>query len=249
MMTIEAMVLAAGRGERLRPLTDATPKPLIPLIGGVTPLELALRRCREAGARRVVVNVHHLAERLLEALPAVAARAGVTVVPSVEEAILGTAGGIRKALDDGLLTGALPLLVTNADILTDVAAAPLLALLRSADAPAVLAVVAARGVSPSELGIDGEGRIVRFPGLADLGVPAVANLVFTGVQVIAPGTLAEIPPPGHSSLAADFYKKLLAAGADLRVFLHPGYWRDLGTHGDLAAARVDLAGGVLRLPE
>jgi NDP-sugar pyrophosphorylase family protein len=246
-MTIEAMVLAAGRGERLRPLTDELPKPLIPL-DGVTPLELALRRCREAGASRVVVNVHHLAERLVEALPAVAARAGITAVFSAETEILGTAGGIRKALDDGLLSGSIPLLVTNADILTDVTAGALLAELRTTGAAAVLALVHARGVSSAELGIDGAGRIVRFPGLTpDAAAPTFANLVFTGVQVIAPGALASLPPAGYSSLAPDFYRRLLTEGADLRGCLHEGYWRDLGTFDDLAAARKDLADGIVRL--
>lgn len=139
--------------------------------------------------------------------------------------------------------------MTNADILTDVAAGPLLARLRVTGAAAVLAVVVARGVSPSELGIDGEGRVVRFPGLTpDAAAPTVANLVFTGVQVIAPGALAALPPPGHSSLARDFYLPLLCGGANLQGHLHRGYWRDLGTFHDLMAAQQDLLDGTVALP-
>lgn len=238
------MVLAAGKGERLLPLTARLPKPLIPLPGGVTPLELALRRCRAGGVTRVVVNVHHLADLLLGALPAIAARAGVTAVPSLETEILGTAGGIRKALDDGLLAGDVPLLVVNGDILTDVTPEPLWALLHARGGAAVLALVSARGVSPADVGTDEAGRIVRFPGLkGDLAAPAIANLVFTGVQLIAPATLRRLPPPGHASLAADFYRPLLAGGETLRGLLHGGYWRDLGTFADLEAAEEDLAAG------
>jgi MurNAc alpha-1-phosphate uridylyltransferase len=109
-----AMLLSAGRGERLRPLTDHTPKPLVE-VGGETLIERHLRRLAEAGIGEVVVNLHHLGERIVERVGD-GARLGVRVHYAWERELLETGGGIRAVLDR---LGPRPFLVVSADLWTD----------------------------------------------------------------------------------------------------------------------------------
>jgi MurNAc alpha-1-phosphate uridylyltransferase len=112
-MTLAAMILAAGRGERMRPLSDATPKPL--LVAGDKPLIVwQIEALARAGFRRLVVNASHRAERLVDALGD-GARFGVTIVWSLEPEALETAGGIATALP---LLPRGPVLIVSGDIWT-----------------------------------------------------------------------------------------------------------------------------------
>jgi NDP-sugar pyrophosphorylase family protein len=107
------MVLAAGRGERMRPLTSVLPKPALPMPDGPV-VASALRLAASTGATRIVVNVFHLAEHMAEAVHRVEF-AGVDIVLSFENDLMGTAGGLALARDRGLLGDDGPLLVVNGD--------------------------------------------------------------------------------------------------------------------------------------
>lgn len=111
---MNVMILAAGRGERMRPLTNDVPKPLLD-VGGRALIEHQLLALAGAGFRRAVINVHHLGEQIIARLGD-GSRYGIEIVYSREQTLLGTAGGIRHALP---LLGDAPFAVTNADIFTD----------------------------------------------------------------------------------------------------------------------------------
>lgn len=115
-MIDKAMILAAGRGERMRPLSDTTPKPLLP-VGGKPLIIWQIERLRDAGFKQIVVNVAHLGQMILDTLDD-GARWGVQIVYSDEreEGALESAGGIIKALP---LLGDKPFLVVNGDVWSD----------------------------------------------------------------------------------------------------------------------------------
>lgn len=148
-----ALVLCAGFGTRLRPLTDELPKPLVP-VGDRSILEHALDRLSQAGITEIAVNVHHLASAFEERLT----RAGPKVRYIVEPAILGTAGGVAGARR--VLPSA-PLLVWNGDVLLD---PPLDLLLARVANNSFCLAVAPRAWGEGTLGLDEQGRVVRLRG-------------------------------------------------------------------------------------
>ncbi len=111
---MRAMILAAGRGERLRPLTDSTPKPLLQ-VGGERLIEYHLHKLAAFGIKYVVINVNYKAKQIMQTLGD-GARYGVNIVYSYETEKLGVGGGIRQALD---FLGPEPFIVVSADVWTD----------------------------------------------------------------------------------------------------------------------------------
>ena len=228
-----ALVLAAGFGTRFRPATLTTPKPLLPLAGRPI-LFHVFDHLLEQGADRFVVNAHHLAGALQAAVGD--AYAGVPIAWSVEEEILGTAGGIRRAFERGLL-GEL-FVVANGDVLTTL---PLGRLLAARHAPGVASALA---VLPNEnpdrdtpLWGDASGRLAAVGGARPEG--ATGPWLFTGLSAATDALVPRIPD-GFAELAKDVLVPAAAAG-DRAFALVPyapsdGLWFDLGTPERLAAA-------------
>lgn len=234
-----AFVLAAGFGTRFRPATLTTPKPLLPLAGRPVLFHI-FDHLLGQGADRFVVNAHHLAGVLRAAVGD--SYAGVPVAWSVEDEILGTAGGIRCAFERGRLER--HFLVANGDVYTTL---PLGRLLAARHAPGVVSALA---VLPNEdpsrdtpLWADGMGRLVAVGGARPKG--ARGPWLFTGLQA-ATETLVPRIPEGVAELAKD----VLAPSADAKdgaFALVPyapsdGLWFDLGTPERLAAAEAALHG-------
>lgn len=231
-----AMVLAAGLGTRLRPLTDSRPKAMID-VGGRPMIEYPLRMLAAAGVEEVVVNLHHRGDQVRAALGD-GSRYRLRVRYSEEEPVLDTGGAIARARP---LLGDEPFVLANCDTLLDVdlACAWRLHCERTA-----LATLVVRGDPDAErygaLDLDRQGRIRRF-----LGEPAgvqepLARRMFCGVHLISPSLFDHMPEEGIFSITRDVYRPLVEAGADLFGFDHVGYWRDLGTFESLSAARTDL---------
>ena len=154
---MKAIILAAGLGTRLRPITSTTPKCLVP-INGVPLLELWLRDCERAGVEAVLVNTHYLAERVEEF---VAARRGVPVTLAYEPVLLGSAGTI--AANWNFVDGDESFLVVYADNLTTFPLAELMAFHATHDRIASMALF--RSPNPSACGVvemDGEGLVTGF---------------------------------------------------------------------------------------
>ena len=239
-----AMVLAAGRGERLRPLTDQVPKPLIP-VGGRPMVEWVLERLAAQGIRTIHMNTHHLGERIPEALGD-GARFGLKLIYHPEDKILGTGGGLLNArrCNPEMIAG--PLLMVNADVLCDVDLNALVTQHRDTGALATLVLrpdpnAAGFGI----LAYDHMGRIRRFLEV-DTG-PAANERMFTGIQVVSPGLFRLMPAEGPFPIT-DTYKAALSGGYPLYAFDHLGYWNDLGTPERLLNAERDLAEGRLHPP-
>ena len=182
------MVLAAGYGTRMRPLTLQKPKPLLE-VGGRSMLDHALDRLAAIGIRRVVVNVHYLAEPIEAHL---AKRTDLTIILSREDEILDTGGGIKNALHhfDGL-----PFFALNADLPWIDAAEPSLQKMATTwdaarmDAFVLLMPTAkARGFSPTgDFAMEPDGRVHR----ADITPPR--PFVFIGAQILHPQLFASVP--------------------------------------------------------
>jgi len=210
------MLLAAGRGERLRPLTDSLPKPLVE-VRGRSLIERHLDTLAGAGIERVVINMGWLGDQLAERL-ASGERYGLSIVFSDErDGILETAGGIRNALP---LLGRAPFLVVNADIFTDM---PLPCPCPTADELAHLVLVPKPSFKATgDFGIAG-GRLVNED------APAYT---FSGVATYRPEFFADLEP-GRRPLAP-----LLREAADagrIGASVYAGAWEDVGTAERLAA--------------
>jgi MurNAc alpha-1-phosphate uridylyltransferase len=226
-----AMILAAGRGERLRPLTDMVPKPLIP-VAGRSMLDRAIDRLTAHGARKIVVNVHHLGEQIASHL---AGRAAVVH----EERLLETGGSVKNALP---LLGNGPFFVVNGDGLWRDGPLPMLDRMASAwdprhmDALLLLHPLARTiGREPMDRGdyfLDADGR-ARHRRAAD-GAP----YLFASVSVCAAGLFRDSPDEPFSLLK--LWTRAEGAGR-LRGLVHDGQWFHIGTPQALAEAEKALA--------
>jgi NDP-sugar pyrophosphorylase family protein len=236
-----AMILAAGFGTRLRPLTGTVPKALVP-VAGRPMIEYAIVALARAGVERIVVNLHHLGERIPAALGD-GRRFGVSIAYSSEETILETGGGIARArplLGDG------DFFVANCDALCD---ADLGALARRHVESGALATLLLReDPDAARYGLvetDDAGRIARFLGRLAPGIDASAlrPRMFCGLHVLSPRVFGWMPAAGAFSITRDVYAPAVEGGAALVGLDHPGYWRDLGSAASIALAERDLADG------
>lgn len=243
-MVESALILAAGLGTRLSPLTNERPKPLVEVLG--TPLVcFSLEHARRAGARRVALNTHHLHPAIEEALGA--RYRDLELVFSYEPVILGTGGGARQMRDVlGGLSG--PALLLNADALLDVDTA---AMARLHDERRPLATLALKDAPDKErygvLGTDDEDRVRTFAGRTAYRGPVARERMFCGVHVLEPAVLDALPPEGPSGINDEGYPKLLDAGHTVLGFDVPGYFCDVGTPERLLEANLLLLSGSVAL--
>jgi NDP-sugar pyrophosphorylase family protein len=242
-----AMILAAGRGVRLRPLTDTTPKPLLDVAGHPL-IAYGLGLLRAYGLVDVVVNVHHLGEKLRAALGD-GSRYGVRIRWSVETTLLDTGGGIRFAaplLDDLLAPGIedrrdAPIVVMNGDVVSEIPIAEVVRFHRERDALATFVLRDdPRAADYGVFAVDENGRIRRF---LDRGNPdrRLREHMFASLQVLDPRMLELMPPGRPFSTMRELYPELFARGERFFGYLYSGPWYTADTEQDLARARAALA--------
>jgi NDP-sugar pyrophosphorylase family protein len=236
------MILAAGLGTRLRPLTDRIPKPLIPLAG-VPMLERVAKRLIAAGADRLIVNVSHLAEQV-EAFLRERDGFGVEWHVSREPgAPLETGGALVLARP--LLRGDAPFFLHNADILTDL---PLGAMYRAhLLSPALTTLAVMERETKRHLLFDDRGLVGRTDASKELDlrvrevVGPVRKLAFGGVHVISPRLLELLTESGAFSIL-DPYLRLAGAGETILPFrVDDFHWIDIGSPQQLRAAHAKVA--------
>lgn len=221
---MKAMILAAGRGERLRPLTEATPKPLLD-VAGKPLIGWHLERLAAAGFRDVVINVSHLAGQIVAALGD-GSRYGVRIAYSREPEPLETAGGIANAR--GLLGGA-PFLLVNGDVYCEVD----FKILRGKELQSSLAHLVLIPNPPHHPG--GDFTLER----GFIGNAPSSRYTYSGIAVMSPALVASVSPGTKAQLAP-----LLRAAADRRLVtgeLYAGLWQDVGTAERLAQLRSYLS--------
>ncbi len=227
-----AMLLAAGLSTRMRPLTDRTAKPLLPL-GGRPLIDHALDRLAEAGVRTVVVNTHWQADRVETHL---AARTRPRTIVRREASLLDTGGSVKAALD---LLGPAPFFVVNGDAFWLDGPRPALARLveafDAAEVDGVLLVHRSFQVR-ADVGF-GDFVLDTWGALRRRGEREVAPYIYAGLQLIAPALLAGTPEGAFSMNRA--WDRAMAVGR-LRAVVHDGLWFHLSTPADLAAAETIL---------
>ena len=214
---MKAMILAAGRGERMRPLTDATPKPLLE-AGGKALIVRVIERLVRAGLREIVINVSHLGDRI-EAALGDGRRWDAHIRYSHEAEALETAGGIAKALP---LLGEAPFVAVNCDLHTDFDFATLRAPRNGAAAHLVLV-----DNPPHHPG----GDFALVDGY--VANDGAARLTFSGIGVYDPSLFADIAAGSKMQLAA-VLRPQIGAGRVTGEH-HRGEWLDVGTPERLAA--------------
>jgi len=245
---MKAMILAAGLGTRLRPLTDDRPKALVE-INGRTLLEMTLSRLRRFGVSEVIINVHHFADMIVEYLKA-NDNFGMRIEVSREQVLLDTGGGLKKAShfftgDSDKESGPPedPFIMHNVDVLSTV---DLRQLVQSHIEHQALATLAVQDrVTSRYLLFDDQLQLCgRRSGdqETELVKPAKQSkaLAFSGIQVISPRLLAMMTENGAFSIITT-YLRLAAEGQRILAFrADEYYWRDLGSFGNVAQAAQDL---------
>jgi NDP-sugar pyrophosphorylase family protein len=225
---VKAVILAGGKGTRLKPYTTILPKPLMP-IGDMPILEILLRQMRRAGVVEAVLTVGHLAE-LLRLFFQDGRRLGLKISYSYEDAPLGTAGPLSlvEGLDDTFL-------VANGDVLTTLPLGDLLVHHRARGAAATIAMHHRQVYI--DLGVIQQNEDGRVTGYIEK--PTYDFMVSMGIYVFEPRVLDYIPRNAYLDFP-DLVKRLIAAGEVVTGFPFDGYWQDLGRADDYERAVEDF---------
>ncbi|MFT4569612.1 MAG: mannose-1-phosphate guanylyltransferase/phosphomannomutase [Hyphomicrobiaceae bacterium] len=230
---MRAMILAAGLGTRLRPLTETTPKAMVKVAGRPL-IAYALDAVREAGIREVVVNLHYLGDILRDYLGDGSAF-GVSIAYSSEDPIQDSGGGIRDAR---ALLGEETFITLNADTIVSFDLAPALEFHRRNKATATLLLRTDPGQAKFGLiRIDRTGRIGAFlqhqrPGAGE----ALEPYMYTGVQILEPRVFDYMETDGPFSITRHTYPLMLASGEPLFGWPSQGRWITVGTPDELRHA-------------
>lgn len=230
----KAMVMAAGLGLRMRPLTLERPKPLIPVMGKPM-LDHALDRLEEAGVASAVVNSHYKGQMIAAHL---AGRTAPAITLSPEDTLLETGGGVKKALP---LLGSDPVYVVNADILWLDGPSPTLARLARHWNPDEMDALLLLMATTKAVGYEGRGDYHMDPlgRLTRRGEMEIAPFVYAGVQIVKPELFAQDTPDGAFSTNR-IWNRAQEAG---RLFglAHDGLWFHIGTPDALAETEEMLS--------
>jgi NDP-sugar pyrophosphorylase family protein len=240
---MKAMILAAGLGTRLRPLTDTIPKPLL-TVGGQPLIVWNLLLLRESGIHEVIINLHYLGHMIEDAIGD-GSHWGMRVKYSYEPTLLGTGGGL-KAVE--WFFEKQPFLVINGDTLIKL---DMKALIRFHQTHGGVATLVLRddpqAAKWGAVETDAQNRILRINGrgrrLSDSTGPVMERM-FAGVHILHPSILHDAPSDIPFSII-DSYTNRLARGAHMFGFIHAGYWSDIGTAERYAHARTEAETGFL----
>lgn len=232
-MIRRAMVLAAGRGTRLAPLTDTIPKPLAP-VGGRPMLEHILEFLRAGGIQEVVINLHHLGARISEHVGD-GTRFGLAVRYSVEDPILDTGGGIKKA--EPLLRGE-PFVVANGDSLLELRLRDVVDQHEARGGIATMVVRADPDAARYGLvELDADDRVRRIAGLPPGDPPpGLRPFMFPGLHVMQPEIFRWMAAEAAFSITRSTYPALLAADQPIFGCVTPARWLTIDTPEALSAA-------------
>jgi mannose-1-phosphate guanylyltransferase len=215
---MNAMLLTAGFGRRMLPLTLTLPKPAIPLLGRPLAVQI-LEQLAESGVERAVLNLHHMPRQIRRLIDEAESGLPAEICFTEEKEILGTAGGIGNAAD--FLRGAGPILIRNSDFLADI---DLQALRESHTRSGMQAtlVLAPHRPGYSAVAADGEGCVTA------IGENPEAGYLFTGCHMIDESILERIPAGRPSDIVRDVYLDLIEEGA-LGAYIHEGFWWEFGS--------------------
>jgi mannose-1-phosphate guanylyltransferase len=232
---MKAMVLAAGKGTRLFPLTGVIPKPMAPVVGKPI-VQHIFELLAGAGVEEVHVNIHYLADTILASYGEEVRVNGAKVYFTREDELMGTAGGVKRlsAQFDEIFV------IVMGDALTDVNIRDVISFHREKGSIATLALT--RVEETSEYGVvelDADDNILRFQEKPK-AQEAVSNLANTGIYVLEPEVLEEYVPEGvFFDFAKDVFPALLSAGEKMVGYEGDFYWSDIGTLESYRTAQRD----------
>jgi NDP-sugar pyrophosphorylase family protein len=247
---MKAMILAAGLGTRLRPLTNDRPKALVE-IAGRTLLEITLSRLRDFGINDVIINVHHFADKVLDYLRA-NRDFGMRIVVSCEDVLLDTGGGLKKAawfFSEKPESSNEPFLLHNVDVLSTIDLRRMVDFHAERNALATLAVQSRKTsryllfdssmkLCGRRSGEDGEPELVG-------AASNITAFAFSGIHVISPKLLSQLSEDGPFSIITS-YLRLAGEGESIQAFSADNYyWRDLGKPENIAQAAEDIKNGIV----
>jgi len=220
------MVLAAGLGERMRPLTEGRAKPSLPLLHRSI-IGFTLDHLKRHGVTEVVINLHYQPESI-RGIVGDGSRHGIKVHYSEEPVILGTAGGLKRA--EPYIRDSGTFLMVNSDSISDCDLGMAIKKHRETQAIATMVLIPTRpGVDYGVVEVVDRDRIVRIAGnpRGDSD-PHVSRYHFSGIHIIEPDLFDKIPAQGKAEINRVIYPGLLQSGAAIRAFVHTGFWRELG---------------------
>ena len=229
-MEMKAVIMAGGRGTRLRPLTGSMPKPMVPILDKPV-LALTVSSLVRSGITDIAMTLGYMPERIINYFGN-GSKLGARITYFVESTPLGTSGGVKNAakfIDR-------PFVVMSGDALTDLNVKSMLDFHQSAGGEVTMAVKKVK--DPRGMGeviLDGSGKIVRF---REKPERYESGLVNTGMYVMEPKVLERIPPERESDLSRDVFPFMLDK---LRAFKTDCYWSDIGTLLSYYRANMDAA--------
>lgn len=240
---MHAMILAAGFGTRLQPLTNTVPKALVPVAGRPL-IEYGLLLLKAHGITEVIINLHHLGEKIRAALGD-GSIYGLHITYSPEDPILETGGGIKNA--QPFLDGE-TFVVLNCDTIVDLDLGALHAFHQKNHAAATLVLrpdpeAARYGI----LETDANGQVRRFLGQPAAVSEPLSPYMFTGVQMLEPRIFAFMPEERPFSTTRETYPQMLRAGEPLYGFIHTGSWMVVDDAAGIARATQTIVSGQVRL--
>ncbi|MCS6926489.1 MAG: NDP-sugar synthase [Candidatus Binatia bacterium] len=240
---MRAMILAAGFGTRLQPLTHRLPKALIPVAGRPL-IEYGLLFLKSHGIAEVVINLHHLGEQIRTALGD-GRRYGLRITYSCEEQLLETGGGIKQA--QPFLDGD-TFVVLNCDTIIDLDLEALVAVHRRTRAVATLVLRPdTDAVRYGLVETDASHRIRRLRGYPPAVEGPLFPYMFTGLQVLEPRVFAFMPAEKPFSTTRELYPRMLHAGEPLFGYIHTGPWMVVDDAEGMRRATHALLSGQVRL--
>lgn len=239
---MKAVIMAGGKGTRLRPLTRNCPKPMVPMANRPV-LEHIIRLLKTNGVDEILITTHYLPECFTSALGE-GETLGVSLRYAIEEKPLGTAGGVKRLEPELTET----FLVISGDCLTDFSLKEAVDHHRRHGAAATLVVTEVE--DPRSYGIvetDPAGRVVRF-----LEKPAAheifSNQVNTGIYIFDPVVLRLCPSDKPFDFSRDLFPAMLKRGMSLETYRGRGYWSDIGNCAQYIRSHVDILHGRVSLP-
>lgn len=239
---MKAMILAAGLGTRLRPLTNNLPKPLLPLANRPL-IQYNLLLLKKYGITEVIINLHYHGDKLKKALGD-GSSMGMQVSYSEESEILGTGGGVKKV---SAFFADRSFILINGDILVDVNLDKVVEYHLRKKATATMVLREDPEVDQwGSIEVDSQGRIRRILQRGEWTGERLAKYMFTGVHVLEPRIFSYIPGGRFYSII-DSYIEMLKKGERIFGYIMTGYWLDLGTPERYRKAQIDLERGAQNL--
>ena len=223
------LIMAGGRGERLRPQTDEIPKPLIP-VGGKPMIQILIERLASSGFHNIWISTHYLGVQIRDFLGN-GEQFGVSINYIVEKNPLGTAGSYNKLPQSAT---SMPVLICNADVLNTIDFAEMLEKHNNSECDATIAVKEHYTTLPFGVVFESGDRLLSFR-----EKPTFTNFIYSGIGILNRTSAVAFENQGAFDIT-DIYQDLIERSIPVNIYRINGYWRDLGTGESLNQANSEL---------